>query len=240
MKRILCLALSLAMILSLSACGGQPAGGSSSSQQPGSASSAGGPSGSGAGSGASSSVPDSSGPASSAPDGSGASSSAGAGGTGVGDIKVDSDTSQVTIVVPAGLMVGDMSQKDLDEGAKKAGYDSITLNEDGSATYVMSKEKHQEMLSQLKASVDANVKALNDSAPKGVVSVEANSDLSVIAIKVDSDTVPAEASFAALSLSGACAMYNAFNGTGSDGTKIQYVNDATGQVIQEISASGMQ
>ena len=56
----------------------------------------------------------------------------------LGDVEVDKNIFDVTITVPADY-VGDVTQEELDAQAKESDIHSITLNEDGSATYVMSK-----------------------------------------------------------------------------------------------------
>ena len=54
----------------------------------------------------------------------------------LGDVEVDKNIFDVTITVPADY-VGDVTQEELDAKAKESDIHSITLNEDGSATYVM-------------------------------------------------------------------------------------------------------
>lgn len=59
----------------------------------------------------------------------------------VGDIEVEKELFDVTVTVPADF-VGETTQEELDAKAKESGY-KVTLNDDGSATYTMSKSQHK-------------------------------------------------------------------------------------------------
>lgn len=53
-------------------------------------------------------------------------------------IEVDEGLLNVEIIVPADFLEEGTTQEALDETAKEEGIKSITLNDDGSATYIMS------------------------------------------------------------------------------------------------------
>ena len=57
-------------------------------------------------------------------------------------IEVDENLLTVELTIPADF-VGETTQEELNQTAKEEGLKSITLNEDGSATYVMTKKKHK-------------------------------------------------------------------------------------------------
>lgn len=57
-------------------------------------------------------------------------------------INVDKNLFDVKITIPADF-VGETTQEELDAQAKESDIHSITLNDDGSATYVMSKSQHK-------------------------------------------------------------------------------------------------
>ena len=138
MRKVLSLTLALAMVLSLSSCGGQNGGTSAPS--------------------ASSTPSASSAPAASTADGSAGADASSSGGSGM--VEVDSGLFNVTITVPATFMGEDATQESLDATAKEKGYKSITLNEDGSATYVMSKAKHKEMMDELRQQIDDSLEEM--------------------------------------------------------------------------------
>ena len=74
----------------------------------------------------------------------------------LGDVEVDKNIFDVTITVPADY-VGDVTQEELDAQAKESDIHSITLNEDGSATYVMSKSQHKQMMKDLADNCNASL-----------------------------------------------------------------------------------
>ena len=70
-----------------------------------------------------------------------------------GDISVNENLFDVEITVPADF-VGETTQEELNQQAQENDIHSITLNEDGSATYVMSKSQHASLLEDLAASIN--------------------------------------------------------------------------------------
>lgn len=68
----------------------------------------------------------------------------------VGSVNVKSGLVYVTITIPAELVNKEKTQEFYDEQAQQNSYRSVTLNADGSVTYVMTKSQHQEMLDKLK------------------------------------------------------------------------------------------
>lgn len=221
MKKTLCMVLSLAMALSLCACGGGT-GGSSSSAQGGSSSAA--QSGAGSADGSKSS-----GASSSAGSSQGAASSSGA-----------SDTEEVTLTIPARFIDTAATQEELDKSAKESGITSITLNEDGSATYVMPKAKQTEMTDQIKESIDVIMESLSSSGDyPSIVSIKAEDDYKKFVVTLNTQEVGADIPFAvsAFSLSG--DLYQAFRGQ-PEGVTIQYINESTGKEIEAPDLSDMQ
>ena len=75
-------------------------------------------------------------------------------------VEVDSGLFNVTITVPATFVEEGATQESLDATAKEEGYKSITLNEDGSATYVMTKAKHKEMMDELRQQVNDSLEEM--------------------------------------------------------------------------------
>lgn len=220
MRKVLSLTLALAMVLSLSSCGGQNGGTSAPS--------------------ASSTPSASSAPAASTADGSaGADDASSSGGSGM--VEVDSGLFNVTITVPATFMGEDATQESLDATAKEKGYKSITLNEDGSATYVMSKAKHKEMMDELRQQIDDSLEEMISSGTyPDVVSASVNKDITKFTIKVNTEELSMETSLLSLGCILIGGMYHAFNGVEPDDIIIQYVNADTGEVIEESSLNALE
>ena len=68
----------------------------------------------------------------------------------LGDVEVESGLFNVTLTVPAEFVGTERTQADYDALAAENGYKSVTLNADGSVTYIMTKAQHQEILTMLK------------------------------------------------------------------------------------------
>lgn len=209
MRKVLSLTLALAMVLSLSSCGGQNGGTASST------------------------------PAASTADGSAGADASSSDGSGM--VEVDSGLFNVTITVPATFVEEGATQESLDATAKEEGYKSITLNEDGSATYVMTKAKHKEMMDELRQQIDDSLEEMISSGTyPDVVSASVNKDITKFTIKVNTEELSMETSLLSLGCILIGGMYHAFNGVEPDDIIIQYVNADTGEVIEESSLNALE
>lgn len=214
MKKVLSLTLALAMVLSLCSCGGQSGGTAAPSA--------------------------SSAPAAPADGSAGADASSSGGNE---KIEVDSGLLNVTITVPATFMEEGATQESLDATAKEKGYKSITLNEDGSATYVMSKAKHKEMMDALRQEINNSLEEMVSSGnyPE-VVSASVDKDITKFTFKVNTEELSLETSFLSLGCILIGGMYHVFNGVAPEDFDfvIQYVNAETGEVIEENGAKDLE
>lgn len=157
-----------------------------------------------------------------------------------GDVEVEKGLFDVTLTIPADFFDGGTTQDDLDQEAKDNGYQSATLNDDGSVTYVMTKAQHQEMMQGIKDTIDSSLSeiAASEDYP-GIVKVEANSDYTQYKVYLSTEEVGLSESMAVLSFYIFGGMYHVFNGTESGNINVQYISDATGEVIQEANSNDM-
>lgn len=154
-------------------------------------------------------------------------------------IEVDENLLTVELTIPADI-IGETTQEKLDQTAKGEGIKSITLNEDGSASYVMTKKKHREMMSDIKASIDEGLKALVGSEDyPNFTKVEANNDYTVFTITTTSTELDLSESFSVLNFYVQGGLYNAFNGTPADNIHVDFVNAASGEIISSSNSSDM-
>ncbi len=155
-------------------------------------------------------------------------------------IEVDENLLTVELTIPADI-VGETTQEELDQTAKEEGIKSITLNEDGSASYVMSKKKHKEMMSDIKAGIDEELEALIGSEDyPNFTKVEANKDYTVFTITTTSTELDLAESFSVLNFYVQGGLYNAFNGTPVDNIHVDFVNAASGEIISSSNSSDME
>lgn len=155
-------------------------------------------------------------------------------------INVDSGFLNVTITVPASFLGEDFSQEDVEQAVQEGGYKSGTLNEDGSVTYVMSKSKHQELMSRIRESIDSSLAEMagSESYPD-IVSVTANDNYTQYIVKLSADEVSIEMSFLPLEFYIFSGMYHAFNGTEAENINIQFMNEA-GDILEESNSSDLE
>lgn len=154
-------------------------------------------------------------------------------------IEVDENLFTMELTVPADF-VGETTQEELDQTAEEEGIKSITLNEDGSATYVMTKKKHKEMMKEIKSNIDEGLNAMIGSEDyPNFTKVEANKDYTSFTITTTSTELDFAESFSVLSFYMQGGLYNAFNGTPVDNIHVEFINADTGEVISSSDSSEM-
>lgn len=102
----------------------------------------------------------------------------------------DDEKTYVEITILAGY-VGGTTQEELNREAEEKGYKEIRLHEDGSATYVMTKQQQQELLSGIAEQVDELTKNILEQY-KNVSAVEPNGDFTHFIVKVSDETADEE------------------------------------------------
>lgn len=155
-------------------------------------------------------------------------------------IEVDEGLLNVEITVPPDFLEEGTTQEDLDKAAKEDGIKSITLNDDGSATYIMSKSKHNEMMANIRESIDESMAEMIDPETYPTfVEVTSNDDYTHFTVKLSSNEVGLSESISVLGFYMLGGLYNAFNGTPVDDVTVSFVNADTGDIIQEAHSSEM-
>lgn len=155
-------------------------------------------------------------------------------------IEVDEGLLNVEITVPPDFLEEGTTQEDLDEAAKEDGIKSITLNDDGSATYIMSKSKHNEMMAGIRESIDESMAEMIDPETYPTfVEVTSNDDYTHFTVKLSTNEVGISESVSVLGFYVLGGLYNAFNGTPVDDVTVSFVNADTGDIIQEAHSSEM-
>ena len=75
-------------------------------------------------------------------------------------LDVEQELFDVKLTIPADYVEEGTTQESLDAEAKEAGFQSATLNEDGTVTYVMTKSQHQKLMEDMKANLDQSLKEM--------------------------------------------------------------------------------
>lgn len=154
-------------------------------------------------------------------------------------IEVDENLLTVELTVPADY-IGETTQGELDAVAKEKGFKSITLNEDGSATYVMTKGQHKELMSEMTNEFNSSLAEMVGSEDyPNFTNIEANSDFTEFTITTTSTELGFNESFSAIAFYMYGGMYNAFNGTPVDNVHVDFVNAESGEIISSSDSKDM-
>lgn len=147
------------------------------------------------------------------------------------NIEVDENLLTVEITMPAEY-VEETTQEELDEAVKESGFKSATLNEDGSATYVMTKAKHKEFMKEMEKEYTEMIEEMVGSEEYPTFTdIEANEDFTSFTITTTSTELDFNESFSVLAFYMYGAMYNHFNGTPADNVHVDFVNADSGEII---------
>lgn len=212
MKKVLALLAALAMGLAMSACGGAPSGSVPSSPLPFSAASD-----------TTSNAEDSDSGSISDLDG----------------LEVDESLFDVEITIPADL-VGETTQEELDAEAADAGIHAVRLNEDGSATYVMSKAQHAQLMKDIADSIKKSLSEMVGSEEyPNVTGISANDDFTVFTVTTTSTELTLEESFSVIGYYIYGGLYGAFAGEEPANIHVEFVNADTGEIISSADSSDM-
>lgn len=155
--------------------------------------------------------------------------------SGLGGLNVIAGEESVRITLSAD-MVGDATEKEISASVGEDGnYVGYEIHEDGSVTYVMSREKYDQMLGGLKASVDECIAMLleGEQAVDSFVRIEYNESLTDIVIYVDGDTFTTWDSMNGLSFYIYGAYYQTFLGVPGDqiDVEVSFVDEESGEVL---------
>ena len=149
----------------------------------------------------------------------------------IGDIAVDEGLFDVELTIPADF-VGETTQEELDSLATEKGYKSITLNSDGSATYIMTKSQHNDMMDKIATTLnDSLAEMVGSEDYPNFTEVKANDDFTEFTITTKSSELDLSESFSTIAFYMYGGMYNIFNGTPVDNVSVTFINADSGEVI---------
>lgn len=152
-------------------------------------------------------------------------------------IEVDENLLTVELTIPADY-VSETTQEELDTIAKENDFKSITLNEDGSATYVMTKGQHKKMMSEMENELNTALSEMIGSEDyPNFTNIKANSDFTEFTITTTSAELDYNESFSTIVFYMYGGMYNAFNGTTVDNIHVDFVNADSGEIISSADSS---
>ena len=163
--------------------------------------------------------------------------------TGENSTRVYNTVTNVKVTLPASLFEyadTEVTQEDLDNAAFENGFISATLNEDGSVTYVMSKDKYNAYVAELAMSIDKGLEELCNTENSTIVDIKHNADFTDYTITLDADVVGFTESFVSLAIVLYSAFYYGFTGKDmTSGVHFTYVNKS-GDILDEFSTDELE
>lgn len=156
----------------------------------------------------------------------------------LGDIEVEKELFDVTITVPADYLE-DATQEDLEANAADIGY-KVTLNDDGSATYTMTKNQHKELMKEFTRNINESLAEMIGSEDyPSITNISANDDFTEFTVTTKNSEPDMAESFAIMIFYTYSGMYHIFNGTTVDNIHVDYVNADSGEVISSADSKDL-
>lgn len=157
----------------------------------------------------------------------------------IGGVGVEKGLFNVELTIPA-QFVGEQTQEELNELSKEMGYKSITLNDDGSAKYILTKQQHKDMMTELNTNINTSLSEMIGSEDyPNYTDITANEDFTEFVITTKSTELSMTENFSALGLYMYGGMYNIFNGTPVDNVSVKFINTDTGAEITTMNSKNM-
>lgn len=149
----------------------------------------------------------------------------------LGDIEVDKGLFNVELTIPADY-IGDQTQDELDQIADEYGYQSITLNSDGSATYKMTKSQHKALIEEYRTTINEGIDEMIGSEDyPNITKIESNEDFTEFTVTTKSTELDMNETLSPMIFYAYGGMYSIFTGETVDNISITYINEDTGEVI---------
>ena len=158
----------------------------------------------------------------------------------VGDIEADEGLLTVTINIP-GDYFGETTQEEIDKAVADKGFISVTLNDDGSATYVMTKSRHKQLMEEISKSMDESLQKILDDKDTypNFESITHNADYTDFTIEYSAEELSLSDTFSTILFYYMGGMYGVFNGEPAENVHVAFVNSETGELISEANSRDM-
>ena len=110
--------------------------------------------------------------------------------------------------------------------------EQVKLNDDGSATYTMTKSQHKQMMDEITDSLTESINEMVGSEDyPNFTKIETNSDFTNFIVTTKSLELDLNESFSVMGFYMFGGIYNIFNGTEVDNIHVEFVNADSGEVI---------
>ena len=132
-----------------------------------------------------------------------------------------------------------ISQQSLDTLREQEGVEDVEVNEDGSATLVMTAERYEQFLRLIKQNIDAELKKIEDDdrTYPMIKGIEANETYTAFIVSTDSKEITTAESYLAMGFYMYGGMYNVYLGAPIENVHVDFVNAKTGEIIGSMDSS---
>lgn len=154
-------------------------------------------------------------------------------------VKNEKKDDNIELLIPSDF-VDATTQEELDNIVKEKGFISATLNPDGSATYVITKSKHKELMKEVTENLNSSLNDLiaSEECPN-ITDIKTNSDFTNFSITTTSSELSLDETFSVMLFYTYGGMYNVFNGTPVDNIHVDFINADSGNIIDSFNSADM-
>ena len=146
---------------------------------------------------------------------------------------------KVTLVIPT-VYENVTTQEEADQIRDRNGYESATLEEDGSLTIVMSRSQYDELLSSFRESVDRGIaEIISEDYGSSIEKIEYNDDYSVFTVTVTTDEIGIVERQTADELVMYGTLYHIYTAGEADHIQVDYVNRDSGEIIESADSGSL-
>ena len=146
---------------------------------------------------------------------------------------------KVTLVIPT-VYENVTTQEEADQIRDRNGYESATLEEDGSLTIVMSRSQYDELLSSFRESVDRGIaEIISEDYGSSIEKIEYNDDYSVFTVTVSTDEIGIVERQTADELVMYGTLYHIYTAGEADHIQVDYVNRDSGEIIESADSGSL-
>ena len=159
-----------------------------------------------------------------------------------GETRIPASTEEeekVTLVIPT-LYENISTQEEADEIRDRNGYESASLEEDGSLTIVMSRSQYEELLSSFRESVDRGIEEIvSEDYGSSIEKIEYNDDYSVFTVTVTGEEIGPVERQTAEELVMYGTLYHIYTAGDADHIRVDYVSRESGEVIESADSGSL-
>ena len=152
------------------------------------------------------------------------------------DVEVEKELFDVHLTIPAEF-IGQLNTDELKQKAAEEGFE-ITINEDGSASYTMTKSQHKTLMGEMSETFHSALSEMigSENYPN-ITNVTANENFTSFTVTTTSPEVDMNESFSVMAFYMYGGMYGIFNGETPDNIHVDFVNADSGEIIHSADSS---